>query len=137
EILGGRTHLHLRRGVTYGGPDPDVARWAREGTRRFETIRDCVAWLRRVVPSAPQGLESPPASHLTDITQVAMPRAMRPTTVELERAIADDVLGQDAAGEALASLAAIHVAQQEPRRPASALLVGPTGTGKTLAAQRL
>jgi len=60
-----------------------------------------------------------------------------PTPDDLTAILAKEVLGQDAAIRGLAELAAFHVAKPYPRRPASALLVGATGTGKTLAAEQL
>lgn len=145
EQAGTRYLLHVRLGTTYRGSDPEVAEWVRTGTREFATFQECVAWLRSRLgmpdpdPSEPVQQEAPQRliADVTDLTQVRLQRAPRVTVSDLEQALRRDVLGQDAAVRGLAELTAVHLARPRPRRPASALMVGPTGSGKTLSAELL
>jgi ATP-dependent Clp protease ATP-binding subunit ClpA len=51
--------------------------------------------------------------------------------------ISKHVRGQDEALKTLSSRVARHIARRNPRRPATFFLIGPTGVGKTTAAQSL
>jgi ATP-dependent Clp protease ATP-binding subunit ClpA len=143
------TLLHVRRGFTYDGDDAEVSHWIETGTRSFASLADCVAWLRAKLPApapaqrAPQSaLAEPriarlPVDQVTELDQVDLDLPPAPTPQDLETILSQQVLGQDSAVRGLAELAAHHVAKPYPRRPASALLIGATGTGKTLAAEQL
>ena len=48
-----------------------------------------------------------------------------------------EVIGQKQALEALTNLISVHVRKPKPKRPATVLLAGPTGTGKTLTAEQV
>ncbi|MDR1189705.1 MAG: AAA family ATPase [Bifidobacteriaceae bacterium] len=146
ERTAGRTLLHVRRGLRYEGEDGEVRDWIAGGTRAFGSLEDCLAWVRDRIPSGEQpnvvaAIPDRPArlpiESVTELAQVDVAPAEPPTPAMLERMLAEDVLGQDAAIRALAELAGHQIAKPHPRRPASALMIGATGTGKTLAAERL
>ena len=144
------TLLHIHRGFQYDGPDEEVSNWIITGTRSFPSLANCVDWLRQHLPEPaaephrciPAAVERPdierlPVDEVTDMDQVQLEPVPTPTPDELEEALSQEVLGQDNAIRGLAELAAYHLAKPYPRRPASALLIGATGTGKTLAAEQL
>jgi ATP-dependent Clp protease ATP-binding subunit ClpA len=161
ETSGDETLLHIRRGIEFTGPeDPEIAEWVATGTRRFETFGDCVAWLRQKLGAPSQARGEPrasagrqarpgrsapkrppvrrlPVEQVTELEQVEIQSKPAPTPAELGQVLSAQVLGQDAAINGLVELAAHHLAKPYPRRPASALLIGATGTGKTLAAEQL
>lgn len=140
------TLLFVRRGYHYEGADDRVRDWLATGARSFPSFGACVAWLARAIagatplpgPSVPN--PEPDRRSIADVTEldqidVAEPPA--PTADSLEAALGAQVLGQPDAVRGIAELAGQHLAKFHPRRPASALLVGTTGTGKTLAAEQL
>lgn len=141
------TTLYVRRGYRYDGADESVAEWLNSGTRSFASFGACIAWLVLVVtgqsPAAgqqarPQGAPvRRPVAEVTELDRIEIADQPAPTADSLEVALAAHVLGQPVAIRGLAELAGQHLAKPHPRRPASALLVGATGTGKTLAAEQL
>lgn len=142
-----QTLLHVRRGVHYQGQDDDVRVWIASATRSFETFGDCLRWLRDHAPAGPRDTRQAvpaasvptrlPIADVTELDEVRVAEPARLTVAELEASLSAHVLGQGVAVKGLAELAAHHVAKPFPRRPASAMLIGPTGTGKTLAAEHL
>lgn len=149
----GRTFLHVRRGITYNGTNREVATWLGEGTREFSSTEEAIMWLSRHLATAspadqpvpgldPQdrSVEAPTRlsfDEVTDVEAITLPACTLPSTDALLSALNAEVLGQETAVAGLAELASQHVVKPYPRRPASALLIGPTGTGKTLAAEQL
>jgi len=136
------TTLYVRRGYRYDGADESVREWLSNGTRSFGSFGACIAWLIQVIAgSAPTtGQEPPmrrPVAEVTELDRVEIAEQPAATADSLEAALAAQVLGQPAAVRGLAELAGQHLTKSRPRRPASALLVGTTGTGKTLAAEQL
>jgi len=148
------TLLYVHRGFQYNGADDEVRNWITTGTRSFASLGDCMNWLRQRLPRpavepqrqapapVPAAAVSPdierlPVEAVTELDQVQLESVPAPTSDDLNAILAKEVLGQEAAIRGLAELAAYHVAKPYPRRPASALLVGATGTGKTLAAEQL
>lgn len=144
-------HLYVDRGVAYQGADPDVGRWLVDGVRRFAGLDPLLAWLRQVVgpvavppaasvrTPAPARPEPAAPADVTDLEQVRAPAdgPAPPTADHLYRRLGERVVGQDAALAALASAVAQHARKAFPRRPLSAMLVGPTGVGKTETAETL
>lgn len=153
------TLLQVRRGVVYSGVDSEVDDWVATGTRVFPSTGQAVDWLcdrlaagpaaadvdadRARESEPPMPARQPPmparlnAEEVTDLAGITLPAAPAPTVAGLEQILANEVLGQNNAIHGIAELAAFHIAKSRPRRPASALLIGPTGTGKTLAAEQL
>lgn len=146
EGSGASTLLHVRHGHHYIGVDDEIRDWVATGTRSFPSLEACLQWLRQRQP-LPEPTQQPssslsrdirrPLTEVTDFGQVDLAPQPAPTTADLESILSEQVLGQEAAIRGLAELAAHHVAKPAPRRPASALLIGATGTGKTLAAEQL
>ena len=156
EQNGGATLLHVRRGFQYRGDDDEVRDWISTGTRSFPSLTECIDWLRQrlpqtvaephratpAVPAVPAAAARPdierlPVDEVTELDQIQLDPVPGPTADELEAVLSKEVLGQEVAVRGLAELAAYHVSKPYPRRPASALLVGPTGSGKTLGAELL
>ncbi len=145
EACGVFTLLHVKRGLAYDGDDPEVRNWIDIGTRAFPTLADCISWVRARVHQSQEPrpvAEQPtatrlPADQVTDLDAINVASPLALTTRDLEDTLAAQILGQDSAVHGLAELAAHHVAKPYPRRPATALLIGATGTGKTLAAEQL
>ncbi len=59
------------------------------------------------------------------------------TAVTLAERLAEEIHGQDAALERVASVVAAQLAKRRPARPGSVLLLGPTGVGKTATIEAL
>ncbi|MDR0416943.1 MAG: hypothetical protein LBH76_06470, partial [Propionibacteriaceae bacterium] len=145
ETTGPSTLLHVKRGLAYDGDDPGVRHWIETGTCAFPSVAECVAWVQAKIPRPraprPAGAEPRiarlPADQVTDLDAIRLELPPAPSPGDLAGILAGHVLGQDAAVRGLAETAAYHVAKPYPRRPASALLIGATGTGKTLAAEQL
>lgn len=147
ETLNESTYLHVSRSHRYDGPDDETRNWIAAGTRSFPSLSECLAWLRARLPRAngrPPNQTTPrreltrlPIDEVTELNAIRVESKPAPTPDHLEAVLSKQVLGQETAVRGLAELAAHHVAKPYPRRPASALLVGKTGTGKTLAAEEL
>jgi ATP-dependent Clp protease ATP-binding subunit ClpB len=88
-------------------------------------------------------LQPPPdPSELTDIDQVIQEVADEDEPIIIDgevlyEELSKQVRGQDEALKTLSSRVARHIARRSPRRPATFFLIGPTGVGKTTAAQSL
>lgn len=157
----GQLDLMVRRGVTSTADDDQLREWLARGRREFDSIHTLAEWLRtRYASAAPSATPTSPTSpatspahpagpaitnerpvpaadELTDLSQVDLPETAAPTVEDLTAAMAARVIGQDEALTTIAGVVARHLAKVRPARPATALLVGPTGCGKTLAAQTL
>lgn len=148
--------LHVRRGITYTGADDEVRHWIRTGSKTFRTWGALADWVRvHLAPPEPpasspsdesdaaegaitSSTEEPAGNRpLTDLERVQSPDAAPPSKEDIATRLRREVAGQDRAVDRLAALASRHAAKVRPRRPATALLIGPTGVGKTLAAQTL
>lgn len=148
EAEGDRVLLHVQRGLRYSGTDPEVSQWLSTGTRAFSTIDDAVAWLTaKVSASAEPARNGSPVfagrphsqapAAVTDLSRVTVRESGRISADDLIVRLGETVFGQDRAIEVLATGAARHAAKPFPRRPWSALMIGPTGVGKTLLAETL
>lgn len=142
-----RTTLYVQRGLHYTGDDPQVQRWVADGELVFDRFVDTERWL-----AAHLGLRAAGPEH--DSVGPAVPRARdaavaatlamggsddrrTPTATALTTALGAVVRGQDHVLPRLAGHIARHLRRTAPQRPATALLLGPTGVGKTRTAQRL
>lgn len=147
-----------RTGIRYTGPDPAVATWISTGRAEFVSVDALVAWYRSVAghpgpepaPPSPTGPQQGngtvrgdvPRRRAGDVTDLASigtgPDTPKPLTRQgLIEALSAEVAGQRLALEAVAGAVAAHCAKPRPRKPLSLMLMGSTGTGKTLTAQIL
>lgn len=151
ELHEGEAILFVDKGIHYHGPSHAVRAWLSAGEKRFAGLESLRDWIEDEIG----GLLPTHADHhaprdaaaamqpgvLTDIDAVAATTARHATVVidagsllcELKRR----VYGQDLALQVLARRAAQHVQRVRPRRPATFFALGPTGVGKTHAAQSL
>lgn len=151
KAAGGFFIVKTQPTVRWNGPDRDVREFLSTGETRFPDAAMAGSWLRRhMVPlyghARPDTHRSPAvrqnASSLTDINEVQRLRTAARDSVSVSPEwlydfLSHDVRGQDSALRLLACHVARHAARREPRRPVSAMLVGPTGVGKTKTAERL
>lgn len=145
----GTVCLFVDRGIAYEGGDTEVHDWLGAGLATFPDLGSAVAWLTARLaggdPANRGGIQAPgrtagrrDPSTLTDLGAVVAPDPAQPLDPEtLAADLRQAVVGQDAALEVLARLSARHTAKRRPRRPASVLLLGPTGVGKTQSANEL
>lgn len=137
---GGAATLFVQRGVHYDGND----RWLRglfaEGQLCFNSFHELRRWLQRQLPKHYGDRSSP-----EDLTDLAAVRArlrggrggMHLDEQVLFDQLSDRVRGQSSAMRTLASSVTRHLARQKPRRPLSVFAIGPSGVGKTSAAEFL
>ena len=120
ESLSDAVALHIDRRVHYTGQVDEVARWVSQGAKSFESVGTAAEWLGAVLSPSP--------------TQTS-PLFIDP--LELADRVGQEIVGQRLALETIARASSRHLARLHPRRPLSILMVGPTGVGKTLAADEL
>lgn len=158
------TTLLVDRGLDYSGPHLGVRTWILSGRREFADLPTTLEWLSRaltdVLPDDPSPVVPDPATTdrsrqpsgqrseaeaplpapavVTDLDAVHGEPDPAPITIDdLQQALADSIFGQDGAIRAVAELVALHLGKVQPRRPASVMLLGPTGSGKTETARQL
>jgi len=89
--------------------------------------------------NTPPGSDASPLHGVVDASLVTVPKS-KGIKFDKESFYVDitgKVIGQKQALRALTELLAIHVCKTIPNRPLTALLAGPTGTGKTLTAEQV
>ncbi len=146
----GESCLYVSTGIDYQGPDPEVRDWLRNGVKRFSSFSELKAWImgplqqayRNSASQFPVPAPAATASRLTDMPAVhAMLQGADRTWHLDEEKLFDrlrrKVLGQDAALKGLCSVVARHCAKVHPQRPAVLFTIGPSGVGKTRAAEML
>jgi hypothetical protein len=142
--------LYVRLGLTYAGDNPEVADWIRDGVRRFDNLGSLVGWIEQVTPNEPripsatlpEVRERPaplPAARLTSLEEVSveLPFSNAVSELDMQSMLMTSVAGQDAALAILAARIALHTNKQFPRKPYSAMMIGPTAVGKTTTAERV
>jgi ATP-dependent Clp protease ATP-binding subunit ClpA len=93
-------------------------------------------------PAPPAKTPPPPATSkvadVLDASQITTPKrnALYFDKAGFSADLKSAVIGQNQALDALTNLLALHVCKSKPTRPATAIFVGPTGTGKTLTAEQ-
>lgn len=144
ESRGARSFLHVDRSVRYTGDDAEIAAWLQRGTRQFTTIDELLAWVRGWhLPDEPRPRSRRPeigdVAALTEAGAVDVPSTTRPSpdTDTLTTAVTSKVFGQEGAVSVLAEAITHHTRKAFPRRPLTAMLMGPTGSGKTLTAETI
>ncbi len=144
ETSGDTVRLLLDR-QPYSGLDEECRTWSAAGERAFGSLQSALEWLAgklRPVSSAVQVGDRPvllPATEISDAAEASRLVSGRSTLTadSIASALGEEVIGQDDAIAQLAGLVARHIAKPHPRRPASALILGPTGVGKTQTAEAL
>lgn len=142
--------LHVDRGLTYTGADPEIAQWFDTGTLCFQNLRVLVSWIAGVIPVEGNPPQAPASSIrqrpsmssvniVTNLADVSMrPAALNAVTeAGLKSSLLASVVGQHAALSILAARIALHATKEFPRKPYSAMMIGPTGVGKTSTAEAI
>jgi len=158
----GGVRLLVDHGVRYSGTSPAVRTWLSQGHQDFPSIPALRQWLRESLApcyepqivvhehtdvSTPAQAASAPviqaADEVTDMEEVRRHLAAQPPSGvvvdadALYETLTRSVRGQNAAMRSLARQVALHLAKPAPRKPATLFAVGPTGVGKTSAAEVL
>jgi len=136
----GRAKLVVTRGVTYCGQNSSVAQLFAAGSLDFPSFAALRDWCRLVLPNAFNS--GTPKSEITDMEVVRKhlrkdQEALYLEEPELSATLKRQVLGQDAAIDALAACVVRHCARKRPSRPLVTFSIGPSGVGKTRASQAL
>lgn len=145
----GSARLFVEHGIVYAGSNPAVRQWLEAGEIRFPSFDALKRWLREDLAAAYSSQQaSEPANpplrpeELTDLAAIHQdckdPAA--PVYLDAEalwHELTRVVRGQEDALRRLAQRVSWHVARCAPRRPATLMAVGPTGVGKTKAAETL
>ncbi|QEG15566.1 AAA family ATPase [Gimesia maris] len=152
--------LLVEHGGQYTGRETDIRQWIEIGACQFQNFAALKEWLQHRLSNyftsgdqtETQGWEVPgngnvesvsrSADELTDLSKVNSDVAglNRPTYInamQIAESLQERVRGQNSAMEVLAKKTAQHLARRHPRRPMTGMLLGPTGTGKTLTAESL
>lgn len=130
--------LHVDRAVTYDGRDPEIARWFQSGTLAFANFEALERWFAGPLAEAFRGAESArtePTSPGDPTDEAPIALFISPETIATRLAL--EVVGQTDPITQISGATALHLARSRPRRPATSLAMGPTGTGKTLLAETL
>lgn len=125
---GGGYLLYVRPRIAYSGGNSRAADLFEAGQKRFAAFGELTAFLQAL------GREgTPPAVKRRDRPAPLRAGEARPgpTFRRIADALGQVVLGQEAAVEAAAFKLYAHVGKERPLRPASLLLYGPTGVGKS------
>ena len=150
----GRACLLVDRGISYSGQLKPVADWLDFGEVTFPSFTHLRDWIRTCLASAyakgsPAPLNASPdtvprapgpvdPAILTEVSGVRVPSTFaRVRPEELAAILKRAVRGQGKVLDLMAGEVTLHLAKTLRRRPLSLCLVGPTGTGKTLAASSL
>jgi ATP-dependent Clp protease ATP-binding subunit ClpB len=155
DVDSGRAFVLVRRDVTYSGNSADLSDWFAVGRREFSDFASLVRWIKGPLAGAyqtqstggGQTLSRSPSTtaqpaDLTDLPAVidGVRNSRQPEFISedlLFERVTRQVRGQDDAVRTLVSVTARHCARREPRRPAVLFAVGPSGVGKTKAAEAL
>lgn len=150
EIHDGEAILFVDRGIQYCGTSAALQGWLVAGEKRFTGIENLRGWIDREIgplfssnPEVSRPARAPVRrpGDLTDIEAVAATTAShaaaRLDEADLLRELRGKVFGQDDALTVLARRVTQHVRRTNPRKPATLFALGPTGVGKTRAAEVL
>jgi MoxR-like ATPase len=136
----GQAFLHVDRSIDYVGPVPEVAAWFSSGTLTFGTYDDLRSWIAGPLAQAYANGRADVSGNNPKRGVDANPDELEPIFVDatdIAAGLAAEVVGQAASIMQISVATALHLARRQPRRPSTALLLGPTGTGKTLLAETL
>jgi hypothetical protein len=130
--------LHVERDITYSGPSEEVAAWFATGTLEFEGFHQLKDWISGPLAAAYAGhAASTSGSSRTASADPGQLNAILIDQTQLAASLAGEVVGQEHCIEQIVAATALHLARRSPRRPYTALALGPTGVGKTLLAESL
>jgi len=136
----GTTRLYVDRSLSYTGPVPEVAAWFASGTRTFERFDDLEAWILGPLADAYEADGRLAGDDPTGAGAGADEAGVAPVYVDpadIATILSAEVVGQATCVADLADAVGLHLARSRPRRPLTALALGPTGVGKTLMAETL
>jgi energy-coupling factor transporter ATP-binding protein EcfA2 len=138
--------LLLEQGVRYPGNHAAFRDFVRTGEHAEPTAEGMIRFLddiRAAYVNAPPVAAPPGRFHRLDgvvdrgRVVVARPVALRLDATALLADLQEEVIGQTQALESLVSVVNTHIRKRKSKRPATVLLAGPTGTGKTQTAEQL
>jgi len=145
----GSVTLLVDRGIAYLGSNRSVGAWFAAGEKHFDSFTTLREWLRSELSPeyAPAQTTSGTAGttrradELTNLNDARQAIHDSPGSLVDENALflslTAIVRGQDKALRKLARVVCRHAARRRPRRPATLFAIGPTGVGKTKAAETL
>lgn len=150
----GSAKLFVSLGVKYNGNNSTVVEWFNSGTKEFPSFEALKQWIKTSLNSTFQNTNATDdqllggiggnthSSQLTDIPAVheAMRTIHRPLYLDEEKLFMEHsklVLGQEDALRSLEAVIVRHCARTKPSRPAVIFAIGPSGVGKTRAAETL
>lgn len=139
-----RAVIYVQFGVVCPNASPVVAEWLRAGEKRFRDFQSLRMWVQRDLAAdyaASVGRERS-VGDLTDMQAIREQVRDNDSPLfidegELVQQLRRLVRGQDDALAAMAGRVCRHCARTKPTRPAVLFEVGPTGVGKTRAAESL
>jgi len=153
ERHSGAAKLLVSKGVHFSGSDAMVGEWLARGEKSFADFKELVRWIRGpladvyrpVIAADTEDASTDPVRDFTQLTdlaavQEAMRQMERPLYLDedkLRESLGKRVLGQEGAIRALAAVMSRHCARLRPARPAVLFAIGPSGVGKTRAAEAL
>ena len=153
----GPATLFVERGIRFAGSAYEsVSRWFSEGQLEFGSFQELRRWIQsdlKACYASPPDAQARTTSHgdrggvmtareLTDLEAVAdqLPgdtNALHIGEDDLFLQMVKRIRGQDDAMRLIAKQVRRHLARKAPRRPATLMALGPTGVGKTAAAEYL
>lgn len=119
--------LYWRPAVDYQGQGQVLKLLFNRNTWRFDRFEEMTRFLRSLGPAL--AAETP--VQRAAATPAKETGVWPPMYLHLRQALAEQVLGQDAAVEATAFRLYTHIGKQSPSRPLSLIFHGPTGVGKS------
>ena len=150
--------LYVERGIQYSGTNEEVREWFERGGKWFTDFDQLRRWIQGPLARAyrtgranPSSLPQRPSARLqsslrpealTDMQAVRQGLEEQTPALFLDAAqlfedLCETVRGQDRVLRTLAESLCSHVARKDPRRPARIFMIGPTGVGKTKAAESI
>lgn len=150
-----RYALMVDPGIRYQGNSPEILQLFRDSEIIFDSfgtlVEFCQDTVRKAFEATPaqdftkkhSAMRTPSATTNLDAVSEALENQHRqqtmclPGATNISQRIATEVFGQDDALKVIADRASLHIARIAPVRPSTLFLLGPTGVGKTSAAEAL
>ena len=143
----GAAKLLVDQGLIYFGSSSEVRQWLSDGIKQFPSFEELKSWLKNDLATVYSDSDSISDSYrqsspelVTDLAAVEVYSADNNASNFIEEnqlliTLNKIVRGQEEAMKVLSRQVSHHIARTDPRRPATILAIGPTGVGKTLAAE--